>query len=205
MPFVHLIRRYKGQVPDSDSVVRHWNLSTQLDDIVRNYGGRWIKNHVPDEAMLENLLDWNNWLSERQNDIKHTVQSNRCYAFCNSIDHVNEILSRAYVKDPVVQLARVASSPDEIPMQNPRWQYRTYIKSMRIPSDNRVSLAQMLVKQEGQLEVSTSLRRWFEHGEGRMSREYFYVDHDDSSVLLMMNLICPGITGKTYRIVSVGK
>lgn len=206
LPFAHLVRRYQGQTPTHDAVKRRWDLSNYLNDTVRNYGGRWSRNHdMPDAAMLENLLHWNEWLREHQSQVKYTVKSDRCYTFCNDLTTVSEVLSLPYVKDPVIQQAQVVSSADEIPLQSSCWQYRTYIKSMKVPSNVRHSLGQMLAKQEDQSQSSLSLRNWLEHGEGRSAREYFYVDHNDTGVILMMNLICPGLSGKTYRIVSVGK
>ena len=206
LPYAHVIRRRSGRVATPDEVARRWAMYNHLNETVRNYGGRWLTNNrMPDATMLQDLLTWNDWLIQRQDDVRCMANGDSCYVYCQDIDTVAEILQLPFATDPVIQQARVVAQPDELPMQQPRWQFRTYIKCMRVTQEIRHSLREMLRRQGDQIELSTSFDNWLKYGDNRTAREYFYVDHDHDNIVLMINLISPGLTGKTYRIVSVGK
>jgi hypothetical protein len=166
--------------------------------------GSWLWQELDitdrDIANLHTMCDF---LSQDDRDRKIMISGNWIYVYSNDPDLLTDIASLDFLDTTKMLYTRVklVGSPGTIVQKNPKYQKRSFLRSMVISPEQQQNLRNFLENQES-ARVSPALE--YALGRDLMTRtmDYFFVDHDDDSVLIMLSLIVPNIIRKTLPIRS---
>ncbi len=183
-----------------------------------NFNSPWSRE-APDapevvEWKTRALTTLAGFLKTHEKSIKLVISSNVGYLYTNQfelIEHLIVAVPTLTYRSPMVQQARVDVPAGCISLQNSQYQYRSYFNGRRLLPEKRQQLSQFLLIQSD-VRLSPSLSEWC-NGKSRRSLgvyrrpdwidRHFFLDHNNTNVLLMMSLIESNIIRKTLNIVVV--
>lgn len=144
-------------------------------------------------------------LLQYSSEIKFVVSYNRGHVYTNNLEVLSKIHALDFLHSFSLHKVDVTSAADCIALNNPRWAYRTYFRSLTLTEHQRSVLIQYLDSRKN-IKLSRGLKTWCTNPKNRwwdlLSQSYFFVDHDDSGEMLFLNMVVPRITGRTYRLVA---
>lgn len=166
--------------------------------------GSWLWRELDITAQdIVNLHFMCDFLSKDTRDRKIMISGNWIYIYTNDVGLLDDIAALDFLDTKKMQYTRVKliGSPGTIVQKNPKYQKRSFFRSMVITPSQRQSMRNFLTNQES-ARISPAL----EYALGRdiltRTMDYFFIDHDDDSVLIMLSLIVPNIIRKTLPIRS---
>lgn len=160
----------------------------------------WRELDITDQD-IKNLHIMCDFLSQDARDHKIMISGNWIYVYANDISLLNDIAVLDFL-DPKKMLytqVKLIGSPGTIVQKNPRYQKRSFFRSTLVTPSQRQSLLNFLENQES-VRISPALEYALSQDFMTRTMDYFFVDHDDDSVLVMMSLIVPNIIRKTLPI-----
>lgn len=107
-----------------------------------------------------------------------------------------------------VQRANVIYPADTIVLINPKYKYRTYLRSREVSDENIEILKNWLAAQENQISASPGLKNFMDHRKTRYyyptnyTADYHYFDHDDMQYVTMLRMVLPVAIRKTVPIIA---
>ena len=151
-------------------------------------------------------------------DFKLVFGWNCVYIYTNDVtvsDVFRHIKSGVRLRITQVQ---VQGSPDIISLVKPRHSFRTYFRRKEFSEQEQDVLLRWVQNQQDQVHMSPALRQWLEpthQGKkvfglalqwtgprSRWSSTHFYIEHDNSVYLTMLQMIKPGIIRRTLPVVK---
>ena len=151
-------------------------------------------------------------------DFKLVFGWNCVYIYTNDVT-VSDVFQ--HIKNGVrlqITQVQVQGSPDIISLVKPRHSFRTYFRRREFSEQERDVLLRWVNNQQDQVHMSPALRQWLEpthQGKkvfglalqwtgprSRWSSTHFYIEHDDSVYLTMLQMIKPGIIRRTLPVVK---
>jgi hypothetical protein len=105
-----------------------------------------------------------------------------------------------FISHKTYNRAIISRAKNTIQIKKSQHQFRTYLKSCKISSQQKDHLADFLHNQQSQLRISPAFGRWLDQPFER-TQDYFFVDHGSHTLLTMLCLVCPGIVRKTMHII----
>ena len=88
-----------------------------------------------------------------------------------------------------------------IKLKDPRHRYRSYLKSVKLTDEEKTHLCNFFQNQQGHARISPALTKWITERWHR-TQDYFFVDHDNESWLVMLSLIKPSMIRKTVELIA---
>lgn len=151
----------------------------------------------------QRLLDFATLMRGISVDYRLVVSSNNGYVYTNDAGLISTIEQLPYLAQMGCYRAVVTRPRDAVQLQRPRHQLRTYFNSVEMTEDTKDNLV-LFLQAQPDIRLSPGLVKWFGRDYLR-TLEYFFVDHNEPSLLTMMNLIRPGLTRKTMPIIAADK
>ena len=133
-------------------------------------------------------------------DFKLVVSVNQGYVYTNDLDLIDLLDRMPELTWKTYTQAQINRAKNTIQLKKPRHEYRTYLRMIKLTSQQKQELLKFLTNQQSHVRVSPSLQKWLGESFNR-SQDYFFVDHDSQNWLTMLSLVCPGIIRKTMHIV----
>lgn len=190
-------------VKDSRSVVAQLYAARQYRTWrSHNWGGSWAPNSttvMPDVQETEKnlLIAFDTIQSFR--DIKIVYCYDFAYIYNNDLTPIlnsdlPRILSRVQIKS-----ADLCIAPGTVPLKSSSYSLRTYLRNKML-TDNQIEILGNFITSQSDSRASPSLREtiWFKY---RWLRSNYFIDHNSSTLPLMLELAVPGIIRKTLDIV----
>lgn len=204
--------KYCGQfyLPEASSV-RALN-HTEIDRLIRirqqwnrhiNYGGSWGSRYSPinvtptDVANLHGICEF---LCSDNVPRKLVFYTNHLYVYTNDIDVIKRMTDTGLITLVELSEAEVVGTSGTIMLKNPQHQYRTYFREMSLDQSKCESLRNFLENQQC-VRLSPTLKWWLE-ARYRRVLNYYFLDHDNPSILTMLGMIEPRLIRKTVPIVA---
>lgn len=181
-----------------------------IDDTIKRRNewrrqGFYQSTNLISQATRDNLIDFCSYLLSQPSKLKLIASYNFGYVYTSDVDIVNDILTKSYVKPYTVTEAVVDRPLNTIRLQDPKWTHRTFFKERNIGAAEQHSLSEFL-KSRTNLRVSPGLTNWMslkdDHWNKSWLMSYYFVDHNNDGELLFLNMVAPGITGKTSQIIA---
>jgi hypothetical protein len=168
------------------------------------------KNTEADRLCLHDLC--NLLLEYSKDSYKKIISWGYISLYTNDFKMVKKILSASFLKSKhkSVHKADLVLKPGFVLLKNPKFKYRTYLKYCHITEQQRVALKTFFDTNTSDCKPNPKLRETLEHDPKSTViknfptrtwlREWDFLDHNNTSPLLMLNLIYSGICRKTMEI-----
>jgi hypothetical protein len=133
-------------------------------------------------------------------EYKLVVSVNQGYIYTNDLGLIDQLSVMPELTYKSYTQALVTRAKNTLQLKNPQYQFRTYLKMLKLTERQKDQLMDFLHGQRGHVRLSPGLDRWFD-GPFNRCQDYFFVDHNTESWLTMLSLVHPGIVRKTMHII----
>jgi hypothetical protein len=133
-------------------------------------------------------------------DYKFVTSVNHAYVYTNSITLLKRLVKLPNITDIKYTEAVINRPKGTIKLTNPKYPYRSYFKSIKLTPGEKNNLVNFFNNQQGFIRVSPALVNWLITPFHR-TQDYFFMDYDSESWLVMLSLIKPGLIRKTVDII----
>jgi hypothetical protein len=168
-----------------------------------NYGGSWRNGWEPvritdqDVTALHSMCDF---LLADPTPRKIRISDNHLYVYANDPVIYQRIVDAGMARCTELSEVKLAGLPNTVHLRRSNHIMRSYFRSKKLETSTATSVRKWLIAQEA-VRLSPSLRDWCEN-EGRWLFTYYFLDHDSTSTLDMLNLIAPDTIRCTLPIVT---
>lgn len=139
-------------------------------------------------------------LSDTTAAYKLVVTLNQSYVYTNDLNLIDQLSAMPELTYLSYTRAVVSRPKNTIQLKDPQHAFRTYLKRLKLQSQQKDNLMDFLHNQQEHVRLSPALRHWFDLSFVR-TQDYFFVDHNAESWLTMLSLVHPGIVRKTMHII----
>ena len=159
---------------------------------------RW--KEITDDT-VEDLHELADILIKTSIDHKFVTSVNHAYVYTNSITLFKRIVKLANIQDISYSEAVINRPKDTIKLANPKYPYRSYLKSVKLSPKEKENIINFFSNQQDYMRISPALVKWLLAPFHR-TQDYFFIDYESESWLLMLGLVKPGLIRKTVNIIS---
>jgi hypothetical protein len=135
---------------------------------------------------------------------KQRREWSKLFLYTNDLRLAQEILNHTTIESCEIKQAVITKPRDVLIRLNPAHKYRTYFRSRRYTLEQKNTLVNFYKNNKNDVVFSEAFRSWLvdiTHSyRGEWSQSYYYIDHDSTSWLSMLNMLLPGSTSKTLSI-----
>lgn len=146
-----------------------------------------------------NLHQLANLLLNNASDFKLVVSVNEGHIYTNDLSLIDLVSNLPGLTHKDYTRAIVGRPKDTIRLKNPRHQFRSYIKTIKLTDEQKTHLKNFLANQPT-VRISPALASWMDDAFNR-TQDYFFIDHADMAWLTMLSLVRPGLIRKTMQII----
>lgn len=161
----------------------------------------WVSMNISDDDIY-NLHAMCDFLLTDTRERKLVISGSWFYIYTNDTSLIDDVSALPWLDPTKMEWTAVEliGQPGTIPRKTALHQYRTYLRSITVSSQQKKGLETLL--ESADVRSSPALKHWFKRDSWIKTWDYYFVDHDDNSWLLMLSLIAPGIIRKTVKIVE---
>jgi hypothetical protein len=152
------------------------------------------------EKTVADLHELAELLLTTQSEFKLVVSVNQARVYTNDQSLINQLSDLSSLTQKDYTRAVVGRPPNTIRLKNPRHQFRSYFKIIKLTSEQKEYLTNFLANQP-EVRISPALRDWLSAPFNR-TQDYFFIDHNQMSWLTMLSLVRPGLIRKTQQIIA---
>jgi hypothetical protein len=184
-----------------DRVIRMRRLWGQRP--VLNYGGSWRNGWEPVRITEEDVMALHamcDFLLADTIPRKIMISDHQLYIYANDTAIYQRIENHGLARFVQLSQVQLTGTPNTVCLRRSDHSMRSYFRSTKLQTATATSVRKWLLAQES-VRLSPSLRYWCEN-EGRWLFTYYFLDHDSTSAVDMLQLIVPGIIRCTLPIVT---
>jgi hypothetical protein len=152
------------------------------------------------EETIEDLHQLAEILITTKEEFKLVVTVNQGYVYANDLALISKIDQFSKLSSKTYTQAKIDRPKNTIRLKNPKHQYRSYFKTLKLTGDKKTTLFNFLENQQINSRLSPSLAEWI-NGPFNRTQDYFFIDYNTESWLTMLNLVHPGLIRKTLQII----
>ena len=181
------------------SMRREWG---RVRHAVRNPGSwqdQWQPLIITDQD-VNNLHQLCDFFQADQRDRKISISGDTVYVYTTDSDLIRDICNLKIIKNISVTQVLLSGTPGTVRLKNPKYQYRSYMRSIALKESVANNVKNFLKVQE-EVGLSPSLRYWLTD-RWKFILDYYFIDHNDHSTINMLRLIDPRLIRKTVPIVA---
>ena len=124
--------------------------------------------------------------------------------YSNDLIFLNSLIENDCIGNPRLYKTIIDRPKNSIRLNHSMFSHRTYLKASR-PSNNaeKEHLVNLLNNQAGNIRLSPNLAKFINSSTANkyFYRDNFFIDHSNQDIVLLLNLVSPGITRKTLDII----
>jgi hypothetical protein len=159
---------------------------------------RWREITDDDLKNLHTLADI---LINTTTPYKLVTSVDQGWVYTNDVALIEELAQNENLAYQQYSEAILARPKNTIKLKNPRHTYRSYLKTVKLTDKDKDNLIKFFVNQSPEIRVSPALQDWLISDYHR-TQDYFFVDHNGESWLVMLALVKAGIIRKTVELIS---
>jgi hypothetical protein len=166
------------------------------------------------EQSTDDLVSTLELLSNHPTEFKMTVSGDWASFYSNDLTLMDRLQRLPYVKSGrVIKQAVINRAKDVVVIQNPEYQYRTYLKERKMSQERRQQLLSWIQAQHDQEKVharaSKALLSWLKNSNttwrSDWTQRYYYIEHNDPRYETMISMIVPGFIRKSSCVISTAE
>ena len=149
------------------------------------------------------LLDLLTFLWPLRDQIKLVFSGDWGYIYSNNKSLLQQIGNKHYVHTYYIKEAVVHRPKDTILLKSSAYRFRSFLRERIWTMDDKNRMLTYLQNQPG-IKIGRGFQYWLKYETRWLwTRRYYYFDHNDAKIELMLQLICPGIVRTTMPIIEV--
>ena len=162
----------------------------------------WAKIEITDDQ-VQNLHEFCDFLLDDQRPRKMTISGDWIYLYTTDQTLVDDVRQLNYLdRDKIsVHHAQQVGTPGTVRLREVRNRYRSYFRHTPLDTQKRQNLRDFLQAQEG-VRLGPALADALDSDRTKRLFDYYFIDHDDSGIITMLNLVVPGAIRRTLPIVA---
>lgn len=153
------------------------------------------------ESTIKHLHELADTLLESNIDFKLVTSVETAWVYTNNQSLLAQIDNLNFLKWKTYTEAIVDRPKNTIKLKHPKHNHRSYFKTTKLTAMEKDQLINFFKNQQGHLRCSTSLTVWLNQPYLR-TQDYFFIDYDKESWLVMLALIHPGLIRKTVDLIA---
>jgi hypothetical protein len=162
----------------------------------------WKELDITDQD-LANLHTMCDVLLSIPQEHKIMISSNWIYIYTEDVALLDSIIGLEFLDPSMMSRSQVilVGSPDTVIRKNSRYSKRSFFRNLSVTTTQLSGVSNYLLNQDS-VRPSPSLKWAMSNKFTTRFMDYFFVDHDDDSALIMLSLIVPNVIRKTLPIRS---
>lgn len=160
----------------------------------------FVRGHDAITAITkENLYAFADFLQRVEEPYKMVISVDQCWIYSNNPILLERIGRLPFVRSVKYTRANIVRARNTITLRNPKYQYRSYFRSVKLTSTEKNQINDFLTQQS--VKISPALVSWLATPFER-TQDYFFIDYNAQSWITLLSLIRPGLIRKTVQIVA---
>jgi hypothetical protein len=155
---------------------------------------------ITDENVT-NLHTLTDLLLRSQVDFKLVTSVSSAWIYTNNVHLIEQVKDLDFLICKTYTEAKINRPKNTIKLKDPKHSHRSYLKSVKLTDAEKTHLCNFFANQQGHARISPSLLKWMGERYHR-TQDYFFVDHDKESWLVLLNLVKPGMIRKTVELIT---
>jgi len=166
-------------------------------------GGSWKVDIDPIESSSQSrrLEELARVLWKYRDLAKTVCYGNWIYVYAHDLAILQDLSGLVPNQNIKLKQARITRERDTLHRKNPQHSYRSFLRSRRLTVEQKTSLKKFLLAQE-QARLGPAFRSWLDQ-QFEWTRDYHWLDHDDQGIKTMLEIIVPGLIGRTQRLITI--
>jgi hypothetical protein len=152
------------------------------------------------EEIVQNLHTLADQLTATTAEFKLVISLNRAWIYSNNLKFLNQLNQLECLIDKHYSEAQVNRPKNTIQLKKSKFAYRSYFRFGKLTPQQVSNLVGFFKNHQEHIRISPALLEWTAMP-GTRFQDYFFIDHDSPSWLVMISLIHPGLVRKTVDIV----
>lgn len=153
------------------------------------------------DEIVENLHTLTDILLRSCVDFKLITSVSSAWIYTNNIGLLDTINDNDFLIWKTYTEAQIDRPKNTIKLKNPKHTHRSYFKNLKLSEHEKTQLLNFLSNQQDQIRISPGLQTWSEQKFHR-TQDYFFIDHNEESWLVMLSLVKPGLIRKTLELIA---
>lgn len=174
--------------------LQRWNAAQGSKHIVTRRA-----KEITDEN-VQNLHELTDVLLRSRTDFKLVTSVSQAWIYTNDLKLLEAVDRLPFIVMPGYTQAQIDRPKNTIKLKSPNHRYRSYLKSVKLSEEEKQQIINFLINQTD-VRVSPALAHWMEDRWHR-TQDYFFVDYNSESWLVMLALIKPGMIRKTSELIA---
>ena len=134
-------------------------------------------------------------------DFKLVTSVSSAWIYTNDIKLLEQVSELNFLICKTYTEAVINRPKNTIRLKNPGHKYRSYLKCVKLTDEEKTHLCNFFTNQQGHARISPALLKWMDERWHR-TQDYFFIDHNDESWLVMLSLIKPSMIRKTVELIA---
>lgn len=156
--------------------------------------------------VIKNIYTTLDFFINETEPFKLTLSGNWAYIYTNDDAFAKRLIAACPgVHLRYVKQAKLTQPRDAVLLNESKFAYRTYLRSMWVDDHQLTSLDSFFTAQQEQLQPCKSLKMFLKSNTAYRNHwlaSHYFVDHNDPGYCLMLNLVVPRAVRKTLPIVQ---
>lgn len=150
---------------------------------------------------VENLHVLTDVLLRSRVEFKLVTSVSSAWVYTNDVHLLESLDKLDFLVWKTYSEALVDRPKNTIKLKDPKHRYRSYLKCVKLTDKEKTHLCNFFANQQGHARISPALLKWMDERWHR-TQDYFFIDHDDESWLVMLSLIKPSMIRKTVELIA---
>ena len=189
-----------NQIDKTVRMRREWGRVRYAKRNPGSWQDQWVGPLIITDQDVDNLHQLCDFFQADQRDRKISISGDVMYVYTTDADLIRDICNLKIIKDISVTQVVLHGTPGTVRLKNPKYQYRSYMRSIALKEPVADNIKNFLKVQE-EIGLSPSLKHWLTD-RWKFILDYYFIDHNEHSTINMLRLIDPRLIRKTVPIVA---
>jgi hypothetical protein len=150
---------------------------------------------------VENLHTLADLLIKAPVEFKLVTSVSSAWVYTNDAELIDQLGNLEFLISKTYTQAQIDRPKNTIKLKEPKHRYRSYLKSIKLTEEEKTQLCNFFANQQGHARISLALTKWMGDRWHR-TQDYFFIDHEEESWLVLLSLIKPGMIRKTVELIA---
>jgi hypothetical protein len=149
---------------------------------------------------VTNLHTLTDVLLRSRADFKLVTSVSQAWIYTNDLELFDQLDQLDFLMWCQYTQAKINRPKNTISLRNPQHKHRSYFRSIKLTDLEKQQLCNFFNNQT-EIRISSSLSKWM-NDRWHRTQDYFFIDHNEESWLVMLSLIKPGLIRKTLELIT---
>lgn len=148
----------------------------------------------------KNLHGFRNHLAAATDPFKFVVSHWVAWIYSNDMNFLNSVVALPGVTIPEFSEAVITHATGTVLLKKSDYLRRTFLKRTWVTAEQKQTLKNFFSNHHSSIKLSGSFKQWM-HGNSTRVYDYYFIDHCDDGLIVLMSLLHPGLARTTVDLV----